>query len=103
MVPIMSEPLTREEIEIALQQLPEWELEENSITKSFHFANFRSALGFLVQVGLVAETMDHHPEIYNLYNRVSLSLNTHDAGDRVTHKDLTLAHKIEEILTPHTH
>ncbi len=94
------EALTREEIQVALKNLPGWEYRSDSISKSFQFPNFRSALGFLVQVGLVAETMNHHPIINNLYNHVTLHLNTHEAGGKVTHKDVTLAHKIEEILQP---
>jgi len=62
----------------------------DAISKSFRFADFSSAWGFMSRVALKAEQMDHHPEWYNVYNRVGVNLSTHDAGG-VTDKDVDLA------------
>ena len=71
----------------------------NRITKEYTFSNFRSAMGFMVRVGFEAEAMDHHPELFNVYDRVAIALTTHDAGDRVTETDLELARRIEGLAT----
>ena len=63
--------------------------------KKLEFSNFRDAMTFLVRISYEAEGMDHHPEMSNCYNRVSLSLNTHDAGGKVTEKDFSLASVID--------
>lgn len=62
----------------------------DAIAKSYRFADFSSAWGFMSRVALKAEQMDHHPEWYNVYNRVDVILSTHDAGG-VTDKDVELA------------
>ena len=67
-----------------------------SIRQSFKFGNFRQAWGFMSQVALLAEAMDHHPEWSNIYNRVEITLTTHDAGG-VTKRDLKLAAAIDDI------
>ncbi|MDR3520477.1 MAG: 4a-hydroxytetrahydrobiopterin dehydratase [Acidocella sp.] len=67
-----------------------------SIRHSFKFKNFRQAWAFMSQVALLAEAMDHHPEWSNVYNRVEMTLTTHDAGG-VTKRDLKLAAAIDDI------
>jgi 4a-hydroxytetrahydrobiopterin dehydratase len=67
-----------------------------AIRHSFKFKNFRQAWAFMSQVALLAEAMDHHPEWSNVYNRVEITLSTHDAGG-VTKRDLKLAAAIDEI------
>ena len=67
------------------------------IIKIFTFTNFVQAFGFMAQVALLAEKMDHHPDWSNAYNRVEITLSTHDAGG-ITDLDLELARKIETIL-----
>lgn len=62
----------------------------NAITKSFRFADFNQAFAFMTRVALTAERMNHHPEWFNVYDRVTITLATHDAGG-VTAKDLALA------------
>jgi 4a-hydroxytetrahydrobiopterin dehydratase len=68
----------------------------DAISKSFRFADFSSAWGFMSRVALRAEQMDHHPEWYNVYNRVDVILSTHDAGG-VTDKDVELARFMDAV------
>lgn len=91
------EALSKSKIEEELEQLEGWHFENDQIGKSFKFNNFKKALGFIVQVGFEAESQAHHPEITNVYNQVSVKLNTHDAGGKVTQKDLDLAAAIDKI------
>lgn len=79
-----------------LENLNEWSFKENAIEKHFKFKNFTQALGFIVQVGVLSERMNHHPELFNVYNKVHIRLNTHDSGG-VTQKDFELATKIENL------
>ncbi len=87
-------PLNAEQIDVALRQLPGWKVERDALTHTFEFGSFREAMSFMVRVGFEAEAMDHHPEWTNVYNRVSVRLNTHDAGNKITAKDVDLARKI---------
>lgn len=93
----MSKPLPRTKIKTALAQLPGWTLRGEALAKTFQFETFREALGFMVRVGFEAEAMNHHPEWSNVYGRVAIRLNTHDAGSRVTAKDVELARRIQRI------
>ncbi len=93
----MSAPLTQTEIGNNLKKLLGWEFLENKLTKEFQFIDFKEALAFIVRVGMEAESKNHHPEIFNVYNKVSISLQTHDAGKKVTSKDVDLARAIEGI------
>lgn len=79
-----------------LKNLNNWSHIENAIEKEFVFQNFPQALDFIVQVGVVSEKMNHHPEIYNVYNKVKLRLTTHDFNG-VTKKDIDLAVAIDSI------
>lgn len=83
-----------ETIGALLKDLKEWQFKDNAIEKKFQFANFVQALGFMVQVGLLAEKKNHHPELFNVYNKLTIRLNTHDANG-VTDKDLELAKAID--------
>ncbi len=78
----MVERLTGAARHTALRELHGWsEVEDrDAIRKSYHFSNFSEAWGFLSRIALCAEKMDHHPEIFNVYNRVEIILSTHDAG-----------------------
>lgn len=80
-----------------LADLPDWEFKDDGIEKKFKFSNFTEALGFIVKVGIQAEKMNHHPELFNVYNKVNIRLTTHDSNG-VTDKDFKLASKIEELL-----
>ena len=89
--------LTEADIESKLQFLNGWVWEDNYLKKNFQFKDFREAMSFIVKISYEAEAIDHHPEIFNCYNQVSLSLNTHDVGSKVTEKDFSLACAIDKI------
>lgn len=75
-----------------------WKEENNSLKKAFKFKDFKEAFGFMTQVALIAEKMDHHPTWSNVYNTVSIELSTHDAGNKVTDLDRKLAQAIDELI-----
>jgi 4a-hydroxytetrahydrobiopterin dehydratase len=75
-----------------------WKEENNSLKRSFQFKNFVEAFGFMSRVALLAEKMNHHPSWSNVYNRVDIALNTHDAGNVVTDKDRKLAAEIDKLV-----
>jgi 4a-hydroxytetrahydrobiopterin dehydratase len=79
-----------------LESLKDWNYSDNAIEKKFQFKDFIEALGFIVQVGLLAEKKNHHPELFNVYNKITLRLSTHDANG-VTSKDIALAKAIDEL------
>lgn len=76
-----------------------WKEENNRLTKTFKFSNFVEAFGFMTKVALLAEKQNHHPFWTNVYNTVTIELNTHDAGNIVTDKDHALAKAIDQIKT----
>jgi 4a-hydroxytetrahydrobiopterin dehydratase len=75
-----------------------WKEENNSLKKTFIFKNFSEAFAFMTRVALIAEKMNHHPNWRNEYNKVEISLNTHEAGRVVTDKDRKLAEAIDKLL-----
>ncbi|MBC7587138.1 MAG: 4a-hydroxytetrahydrobiopterin dehydratase [Chitinophagaceae bacterium] len=75
-----------------------WQLKENKLYKKFEFKNFSEAFAFMARVAMEAEKMDHHPLWTNVYNKLEIWLNTHDADDTVTQKDHDLAKKIDALL-----
>ena len=79
-----------------LEELKGWFFKDNAIEKALVFKNFSEALAFLVQVGCLSEKQNHHAEIWNVYNKVTLRLSTHDAGG-VTEKDFKLAAAIDKL------
>ncbi|MCA3308013.1 MAG: 4a-hydroxytetrahydrobiopterin dehydratase [Roseomonas sp.] len=78
--------------------LPEWKLVEgrDAITRSFRFKDFSEAWGFMARVALLAEAQDHHPEWFNVWNRVEITLSTHDASG-LSARDVRLAKAIDAI------
>jgi len=79
-----------------------WSLSDGSdgretVSKTFQFADFVGSWGFMSQVAIVAEKADHHPEWFNVYNRVEVTLTTHDADNKLSMKDVRLAAKMDEI------
>jgi 4a-hydroxytetrahydrobiopterin dehydratase len=97
----VAERLGKEEREAALAQLPGWQWDEarDAIRKSFRFADFSEAFGFMTRIALAAEAADHHPEWSNVWNRVNILLTTHSANG-LTQKDIDLATRIEALARP---
>ncbi|WP_236979366.1 4a-hydroxytetrahydrobiopterin dehydratase [Membranihabitans maritimus] len=79
-----------------------WKEEDNTLQATFEFSDFVEAFGFMSQVAIIAEKMNHHPNWSNVYNTVTFHLSTHDAGDVVTEKDLTLSKEISKIFEKYT-
>ncbi|MBI3509635.1 MAG: 4a-hydroxytetrahydrobiopterin dehydratase [Bacteroidetes bacterium] len=76
-----------------------WYENSNSLKKEFTFRNFSEAFSFMTRVAFVAEKMNHHPDWCNVWNKVEITLNTHDAGNTVTEKDKKLAAEIDKIFS----
>jgi 4a-hydroxytetrahydrobiopterin dehydratase len=98
----MSRPtrLTDAELAAELKQLPSWSLEGGKLHREYAFPDFVTAFGFMTSAAIVAQAMDHHPEWFNVWNKVRIDLNTHDAGG-VTQLDVELATKMEELALRH--
>ncbi len=94
----MSEKLVGAPRATALHEIHGWaeHEERDAIRKTFHFADFAEAFAFMTRVAILAEKRDHHPEWFNVYNRVEVILSTHDAGG-LTQKDIDLARLIDEV------
>ena len=90
--------LTDTDRDAGLARLPAWRLlpHRDAIQRSLQFADFNASWGFMARVALVAEKHDHHPEWFNVYNRVDITLSTHDAGG-LSQRDLDLATAIDRI------
>lgn len=82
--------LTDSEIQKNLEKLNGWTVENGKLHKEFQFDNFVTAFGFMTQLALIAESMNHHPEWFNVYNRVTIDMSTHDAGG-ITELDFKFA------------
>lgn len=92
------EPIANETIRQSLEEsLNEWTFSGDKLHREFSFTNFKEAAGFIFRIAFEAEELGHHPELSNTYNKVKISLTSHDAGDKVTEKDLKLAIAIEKI------
>lgn len=91
--------LTAEELDAALDALPEWTLRADgkAIMRSFRFRDFAQAWAFMGKVAALAEAQDHHPEWFNVYNRVEITLTTHEAGG-LSARDVRLARDIDALL-----
>jgi 4a-hydroxytetrahydrobiopterin dehydratase len=94
----MAQKLTGEARNSALAKLPGWSTVEgrDAITRTFTFKNFNAAFGFMTRVALVAEKLDHHPEWFNVYKTVTVTLSTHDAGG-LTELDVELAQAMDRL------
>jgi 4a-hydroxytetrahydrobiopterin dehydratase len=94
----MSSTLSGPERAALSTTLPHWSAAsgKDAIRREFRFRDFSEAWGFMSRVALIAEKMDHHPEWFNVYNRVEVILTTHDAGG-LSERDLRLAHAIDEL------
>jgi 4a-hydroxytetrahydrobiopterin dehydratase len=74
-----------------------WQEQNNKLVKEFEFKDFKETFAFMTKVAAVAEELKHHPEWTNTYNKVTIKLSTHDAGDIVTEKDKELADRIDKL------
>lgn len=89
--------LTTSEVKEQLDiKLSSWKLESHQLVREFKFKDFIEAFGFMTKVALVAQQTNHHPEWYNVYNKVKICLTTHDAGG-ITEKDVELALEIDKL------
>lgn len=97
----MTHKLKQSEIDTALTQLNKdseelWSIEAEKLHRAFNFPNFVAAFAFMTQVAMLAEKANHHPEWFNVYNKVVIDLTTHDAGG-ISQKDFDLAQKITKL------
>lgn len=90
--------LELEEIKLRLEFLKHWTGNAECIQREVQFKDFKAALAKMVEIGIVAEKLNHHPEWTNVYNRLTIKLSTHDAGG-VTLKDFELAQEIEMLIS----
>ncbi len=88
--------LSNKQLNECLEELNDWSIVDEKLSKSFKFANFTQAFGFMTQVAITSEAMDHHPEWSNVYNKVEINLITHSEGG-ITKLDIELAKKIDTI------
>ena len=95
----MAQKLAPDQRNEALAKVPEWQLVEgrDAISRSFKFKDFSEAFGFMTRAALVAERMNHHPEWLNVWNRVDVTLSTHDAGG-LTELDIKLAAAMDKLV-----
>jgi 4a-hydroxytetrahydrobiopterin dehydratase len=90
--------LSAAQIEAALRGLPQWQLANGAIEKTYHFANYFETMAFVNAVAMVAHTQDHHPDLSVHYNRCVVRLNTHDVGG-ISDTDMDCARRFDALLT----
>ena len=88
--------LTEEEISEGLTALDQWSLVGGKLHREFQFSDFIEAMGFMTRAAIVAEAMNHHPEWFNVYNRVKVDLTTHDVGG-LSNYDFQLAARMDQL------
>jgi len=88
--------LSDAEIDRRLAELPGWQRCEGRLLRTFEFADFVAAFGWMTRVAIIAEKLDHHPDWKNVYRRVEVELSTHDAGG-ITERDLTVAAEMSRL------
>ena len=92
----MANKLETSDIQSALEQLSLWTIENGKLHKEYRFSSFIEAFGWMSSVALVAESMGHHPEWFNVYSKVVVDLTTHDVGG-ISNLDFELASKMDEL------
>ena len=92
-------PLSPQQIVAAVSSLPGWSVQDGKLHREFQFADFVEAFGFMSRAALVAEAMNHHPEWFNVYSTIEVTMATHDSGG-VTALDITLAKFMDENCRP---
>lgn len=96
MVIMKASVLSANELDTALTKLEGWSIQHDKLHRQFQFGSFVEAFGFMTSLALVAESMNHHPEWFNVYNRVTIDLTTHDSGG-ITQKDVDFALKANQL------
>ena len=94
--PMAATKLSEQEIAAELRELSGWSVVKGNLHREFEFKDFSAAFGFMARVALAAEKMDHHPEWFNVYKTVDVTLSTHDAGG-LTERDVKLAEAMDKI------
>ena len=89
--------LSETEITEELKKLEGWEINDNKLHKEFQFDSFNQAFGFMTRAAMEIEKMNHHPEWFNVYNRITIDLTTHDAGG-ITNNDVNLARILNSLI-----
>lgn len=89
--------LSETEITEELKKLEGWEINDNKLHKEFQFDSFNQAFGFMTRAAMEIEKMNHHPEWFNVYNRITVDLTTHDAGG-ITNNDINLARILNSLV-----
>ena len=90
-------PLSESAVQEALPRVPDWKRDGDHIVREFRFRDFTRAFGFMTKVALRAEAMNHHPEWSNVWNKVVVSLSTHEAGG-LSELDFSLAEQIDKLV-----
>ncbi|MFE3825408.1 4a-hydroxytetrahydrobiopterin dehydratase [Streptomyces sp. NPDC059092] len=96
-----AEPLTQDETENRLRELPGWALEDGRLTRTYLLPSHRAAAALVVHVAAVQDELNHHSDLTLGYRTVALAVHTHDAGGAVTAKDIELAHRVAELAPAH--
>lgn len=91
-----AQPLSPETIAVLPQTLPLWSVVEGKLHREWHFTSFVEAFGFISRVALLAESLNHHPELFNVYGRVVIDLTTHDTGG-LSNLDVELAERLNAL------
>ena len=89
--------LSESEIDEELKKITGWNVKEDKLHKEFQFDNFNQAFGFMTRAAMEIEKMNHHPEWFNVYNRITVDLTTHEAGG-ITNNDVNLAKILNSLL-----
>lgn len=97
----MPTPLDPTQLAAALLRLPGWQQHDNALVRTWRFATFLDAMAFLADAAPEIDRLGHHPDWRNCYDRVVVRLTTHDAGDRVTAKDVALAKVLDWVAARH--
>lgn len=96
----MVEALTDAAVIQALESLPGWERDGDRIVKTFKLSSYAAGLAFASAVGIVCDALDHHPDLYIGYKKVEIRFTTHDAGSKISQKDIDAARRIEALGYP---
>lgn len=94
-------PLSLKEIEDRLAELPGWAVDDDRLTRSYRLGSHFAATALVIHIAQVQDELDHHSDLTLGYNTVSLSVNTHSAGGKVTELDFGLAQRVEELAPAH--